>query len=156
MEDDIWQWKMIFGSNVQVASTNAIECRNKDCKSDTPQCLKCLKLSIIKIYKIDKVACLKHNITVKGGLSYRSRSEEARRSNALSKQKQCLKSISDPESQYGPLDCATKFSTSSRKRAEVDLPSPSNASKRQAVSIDNGIMNVFLSVALKFWVNVPE
>ena len=39
------------------SSTNAVERRNKDCKSDTPQCL---KLAMIKVYKIDKVACLKH------------------------------------------------------------------------------------------------
>ena len=39
------------------SSTNAVERRNKDCKSDSPQCL---KLSMIKVYKIDKLACLKH------------------------------------------------------------------------------------------------
>ena len=32
------------------------------------------------------------------------------------------------------------FPTSSRKRATVNLPSPSSASKRQAVSVDNGII----------------
>ena len=32
------------------------------------------------------------------------------------------------------------FPTSSRKRAAVDLPSLSSASKRQAVSVDNGII----------------
>ena len=35
------------------SSTNAVERRNKDCKSDSPQCL---KLSMIKVYKIDKLA----------------------------------------------------------------------------------------------------
>ena len=71
MEDDIWKQCP--------SSTNAVERRN----SDTLQCL------MIKVYKIDKVACLKH-IAAKEGvtLSYRSRSEEARRNNAINKQKQ--------------------------------------------------------------------
>ena len=58
----------------------------------TPQCL---KVAMINVYII---ACLKH-ITAKEGvtLSYRSRSEEARRNNAISKQKQRLKSVSDPD-----------------------------------------------------------
>ena len=88
---------MIFGSG-----TNAVERRNNDCKSDTPQCL---KLVMIKVYKVDKVACLKHMTAQEGvALSYRSRSEEARRNNAISKQNQHLKFTADPECQYGPPD----------------------------------------------------
>ena len=61
--------------------------------------------------------------------------------NAISMQaRQCLKSISDPDCQYGPPDHTTKFSTLSRKRATTKLPSPSNAPKHQAVSVDNGII----------------
>ena len=101
---------------------------------------------MIKVCKIDKVACLKHTyihcITTKEGVAllYRSRSKEARRNNAISKQSQHLKSISDPDCQYGPPDRATNFSTSSRKRAAAYLPSSSNAPKRRTVSIDNGII----------------
>ena len=38
------------------STTNAVESyrRNKDCKSDTPH----LKLAMIKVYKVDKIACL--------------------------------------------------------------------------------------------------
>ena len=51
------------------SSTNAVELRNKDCKSDTPQCL---KLAMIKVYKVDKVTRLKHIAAEKGVvLSYR-------------------------------------------------------------------------------------
>ena len=37
-------------------TTNAVERRNKDCKCDVPQSL---KLAMIKVYKVDKVALLK-------------------------------------------------------------------------------------------------
>jgi len=54
-----------------------VERRNKDCKSDVPQSL---KLAMIKVYKVDKVARLKHISAEEGaGLSYRSRTEEVRR-----------------------------------------------------------------------------
>ena len=68
MEDKIWK---------QCPTTNAAERRNKDCKSycNVPQSL---KLALIKVYKVDKVACLKHISAEEGaGLSYRSRTETA-------------------------------------------------------------------------------
>ena len=72
MEDDIW--------TRCPSTTNAVERRNKDCKSDVPQSL---KLAMMKVYKVDKVACLKHISAEEGaGLSYRSRTEEARRISA--------------------------------------------------------------------------
>ena len=56
--------------------TSAVERKNKDCKNDTPQNV---KLAMIKIYKLDKVDCLKHIATEEGvSTSYRSKSEEAR------------------------------------------------------------------------------
>ena len=70
-------------------------------------------------------------------LSYRSRTEEARRLTAMNKQKQRLKSVADPTSQYGPPDHSANFS---RKRYASDLPSSSNAPKHQAVSVDNDII----------------
>ena len=73
MEVDIWKQCP--------SSTNAVERRNKECKSDTPQCL---KLAMMKVYKVDKVACLKHIAAEEGSvLSYRSKTEEARRMQAL-------------------------------------------------------------------------
>ena len=69
-----------------------MERRNKDCKSDTPQCL---KLAMI-VYEVDKVTCLKHIAAEKGVvLSYRSRTEEAWRMTAAKKQKQRMKSLPD-------------------------------------------------------------
>ena len=97
------------------SSTNAVERRNKDCKSDSPQCL---KLAMIKVYKLDKVACLK--------------------------QKQRLKSIPDKSCQFGPPDRVDNFvqptcsNTSSRKRANnQDSCSNTPAPKRQAIKVDN-------------------
>ena len=49
MEESIWEQCP--------SSTNAVEQRNRDCKSDTPQFL---KLATMKIYKVDNVTCLKH------------------------------------------------------------------------------------------------
>ena len=58
---------------MEASTTNAVERRNRECKSDIPQCL---KLSMIKVYK---VACLKHIAAEEGTvLSYRSRTEESR------------------------------------------------------------------------------
>ena len=53
----------------------------------------------------------------------------------MRKQKQCLKSVSDPDYQYGPPDRVANFSTSSRKRAASQ-----SAPKRQAINIDNSII----------------
>ena len=68
------------------ATTNAVERKNKDCTSDTPQCI---KLAMISLYKVDKVVCFKHIAAEEGvSLSYRSRSEEARTSARKSKSKE--------------------------------------------------------------------
>ena len=72
MEQDIW--------SKCPATTNAFECKNKDCTSDTPQGI---KLAMISVYKVDKVVCLKHIAAEEGvSLSYCSTSEEARRTSA--------------------------------------------------------------------------
>ena len=57
MDEDVWK--------SCPSTTNAVERRNKDCKSDTPQCL---KLAMIKVYKVDKVAWLK-DIAAEDGVS---------------------------------------------------------------------------------------
>ena len=70
------------------SSTNNVERSNKNCKSDS---LQCLKLSMIKVYIKDKFSCLNH-ITAKKGvpLLYRSKTEESRRTSAAKKQSQRL------------------------------------------------------------------
>lgn len=62
-----------------------------DCKSDNPGSL---TLAMMKVYKLDKVACLKHIAAKqKVSLSYQSRSEEARLADVQRKQKQRQKTL---------------------------------------------------------------
>ena len=59
-----------------------------------------------------KVICLKHIAAEEGvSLSYRSRSEEARRVSARNKQKQCIAQY--PPAQFGPPDRSSNFTGSS-------------------------------------------
>jgi len=48
MEQEVW--------SKCPATTNAVEQKNKDYTSDTPQCI---KFAMISVYKLDKVVCLK-------------------------------------------------------------------------------------------------
>ena len=107
MEQDAW--------SKCPATTNAVERKNKDCTSDTPQCI---KLAMISVYKVDKVVCLKHIAAEEGvSLSYRSRSEEARRTSERKKQKQRARNQgpSDISAQFGPPDRVTNFTGSSTR-----------------------------------------
>ena len=131
MEEDIWKRCP--------STTNAVERRNRECKSDTPQCL---KLAMIKVYKVDKVACLKHIAAEEGTvLSYRSRTEESRRMEALAKQKQRMKYVPDKTSQYGPPDHADNFSPAqpSRKRKDEAIHAEDHP-KRLALCVDNKVV----------------
>ena len=108
MDDEVWKQCP--------SSTNAVERRNKDCKSDTPHNL---KLGMIKVYKLDKVACLKHIAAEEGiSTSYRSTSEEARRAAAKTKARQryMAKSCSDKDAQFGPPDRYDNFNPNTNKR----------------------------------------
>ena len=100
MDEDVWK--------KCPSSTNAVERKNKDCKSDSPQCL---KLAMIKVYKVDKVACLKHIAAEEGViLSYRSRTEDSRRMAAKKKSLQRKqKIIPDRAAQFGPPDRSDNF-----------------------------------------------
>ena len=70
-----------------------------------------------KVYKIDKLACLKHKAAKKGvTLSYRFRREEARRIAAAKKQSQLVISIPDKTCQHGPLDHVDNFLSDSSSR----------------------------------------
>ena len=71
---------------------------------------------MISVYNVDKVVCLKHIAKEEGvNLSYRSRSEEARRISARKKQKQRAtnQDLSDISVQVGPPDRVPSFTDSS-------------------------------------------
>ena len=112
---------MVFSSmttsvwNACPNTTNAVERKNKDCKTDNPQSL---KLAMLKVYKLDKIACLKH-IAAEAciSLSYRSRIEDARRDESERKQKQrSIKDIPvDRRAQFGPPDKSSNFLSPSRR-----------------------------------------
>ena len=99
MDQDIWA--------ACPSTTNAVERRNKDCKSDTPDSL---KSAVIKVYKVDKVACLKHIAAeIDVSLSYRSTTEEARREATLNRRKQKMNSVPDKTALYGLPNRASNF-----------------------------------------------
>ena len=133
MEDDIW--------SRCPSTTNAVERKNKDCKSDFPQCLK------LAMIKVDKLAYLWH-LAAEGGvsMSYRSRTEESRRAAAAKKQEQRKKTFpEDRSSQFGPPDRLANFrdssgvqGSSSRKRGSLDMPSNP---KRKALNVRDDVIN---------------
>ena len=88
--------------------------RRKDCKTDNPQSL---KLAMLKVYKLDKMACLKH-IAAEAciSLSYCSRTEDARRDESERKRKQrSIKDIPlDRRAQFGPPDKSSNFLSPTR------------------------------------------
>ena len=104
IEQDVW--------SKCLATANAVEHRNKDCTSDTPQYT---KLTMISVYKADTIVCLKHIAAEEGvSLSYRSRSEEARRTSVKNqKQRARNQGHSDISAQFGPCNHATHFTGTS-------------------------------------------
>ena len=129
MDEDVWK--------SCPSTTNAVERRNKDCKSDTPQCL---KLAMIKVYKVDKVACLKH-IAAEDGVSwsYRSQTEEARRTAAAKKCQQRMKVVPDKIAQFGPPDCTDNFVANSSRKRNVSEENASSAPKCQRQTVDDSV-----------------
>ena len=122
MENSIWERCP--------SSTNAVERRNRDCKSDTPQCLK------LAMIKVDKVTCLKHMAAEDGIiLSYRSKSEEVRRLAAKKKQEYKKRSFPDKELEYGPPDRTDNF-VAGRKRKSNDA----HSSKSLEMNVDNSVV----------------
>ena len=77
---------------------------------------------MMKVFKVDKVACLKHLAAKEGVVvSYRSRTEEARRSVAAKKRLQRYKSIPDKKifkCEYGPPDRLENFVLSRIRSSE--------------------------------------
>ena len=95
---------------------------------------------MIKVYKVDKVACLKHIAAKEGvSLSYRSQTEEARRVAAAKKCQQRMKLIPDKAAQVGPPDHTDIFVVStSRKRSKLSSEeSTSSAPKHQCQTVNN-------------------
>ena len=104
---------------------------------------------MIKVYKVDKVACLKHMVAEEGViLSYRSRTEDSRRMAAKKKSLQRKqKIIPDRAAQFGLPDRSDNFvaSSVSRKRANASM-SQSSVNKtpkhqRLTVSVDNSTID---------------
>ena len=139
-------------------TTNAVERKNMDYKSDNPGSL---RLAMIKVYKLDKVACLKHIAAeLNVSLSYRSHSEEARLADAQRKRKQRQKTLSVIKLQFEPPDKLSNFAPSassssvnettvanstlirsSRKR-KVAPNNIDSSEKRRAVEVGNATLNL--------------
>ena len=117
LDGDTWQRSPI--------STNAVERRNRDCKSNAVS----IKQIIIQVYKVDKVVCMKHISAEEGGsITYHSRSEEARAVEAKSRQaRRVIHSEPDKESSFGPPDKATNYNSTS------STPKP----KKSCIEIEN-------------------
>ena len=96
---------------------------------------------MIKVYKIDKVCCLKHLAAEDGlSLSYCSKSEESRRMEALQKRKQRSTACTpDTSAEYGPPDRSCNFfnegstATKSRKRKAPNNDQCNNVTKKVAL-----------------------
>ena len=89
-------------------TTNAVERKNYECKTDRPQPL---KLAMINLYKLDKSTCCKHIASENGAsISYRSKDEEARKQNAESRRRQrAFVFNADRMAQHGPPDRSSNF-----------------------------------------------
>lgn len=113
------------------SSTNAVERKNKDCKSDKAP----LKLAMISLYKLDKLACFKHMAAEEGiSITYRRKTEEARRANAVARQKQRMKAGKpDHNAEHGPPDRVTNFNV--ENTANSDLASKERRPK--PITIEN-------------------
>ena len=89
-------------------TTNAVERKNYECKTDRPQPL---KLAMINLYELDKSTCCKHIASENGAsISYRSKDEEARKQNAESRRWQrAFVFNADRMAQHGPPDRSSNF-----------------------------------------------
>ena len=99
-------------------TTNAVERKNYECKTDTPQSL---KLAMINVYKLDKNTCCKHIVAKNGcSISYRSRDKEVHKQNAESQRRQrAIAFTSNKAAQLGPPDCSTNFNCGKQWRIQV-------------------------------------
>ena len=121
-------------------TTNAVERKNHDCKCEGYS----LKQAMLKVYKVDKVHCLRHIVAEMGSsVSYRSQSEDARAAEAKRKQKQrCSTGPSDKSAEFGPPDKVSNFNIKSvsplQKRSKSNEDSQVSTKKLE-IEIDNAI-----------------
>jgi hypothetical protein len=86
-----------------------VERRNAECKSKQPVAL---QHALANVYKLDKSVCAKHLAALDGcSVSYRDRSENARRSAAQKRQEQrhAANVPDDPTALQGPPDRVCHF-----------------------------------------------
>ena len=91
------------------STTNAVERRNAECKTKQPVSL---QQALTNVYRLDKSVCAKHLAAQDGcSVSYRDRSENAKRSAAKKRQAQRLATDipDDPKAVQGPPDRACHF-----------------------------------------------
>ena len=90
---------------------------------------------MIKVYIIDKVACLKHLAAEDGlSLSYRSKTDESRQMEALQKKKQKACTVVDTTADYGPPDRPSNFQPATRRKKRAQNVTGSSDAKRVALS----------------------
>ena len=115
------------------SSTNAVERKNKDCKSDKAP----LKLAMISVYKLDKLACFKHMAAEEGtSISYR-RKTEARKANAEARQRQRMKvGKPDHNAEHGPPDRVTNFNMGNSRKRKASEDKQCTTLKTKASAVD--------------------
>ena len=99
------------------STTNAVECLNTECKSKLPVTLQHALFDVYS-YRLDKSACAKHFAALKEcSISYRDKTESAKRASAAKRQQQCLVSsiLTDPMATHGPSDRACHFNTATKR-----------------------------------------
>ena len=116
------------------SSTNAVERKNKDCKSDKAP----LKLAMISVYKLDKLACFKHMAAEEGtSISYRRKTEEARKANAEARQRQRMKvGKPDHNAEHGPPDRVTNFNMGNSRKRKASEDKQCTTLKMKASAVD--------------------
>ena len=124
------------------STTNAVERRNRECKSDRTQQL---KIAITNVYKLDKMICHKHMAAEQGtSILYRSRDFESRKKSAAARQRQRMAAINpDLSAQHGPPDRTSNFvsDVQSLKRPSTSSSSQiSTTSKKLALAVDSSIV----------------
>ena len=116
-------------------TTNAVERKNYESKTDRPQPL---KLAMINLYKLDKSTCCKHIASESGSsISYRSRDEEARKQSAANRCRQrAIAFHADKMALHGPPDRCSNFNSveGSKRKNETNRNNPV---KKLKLSVDN-------------------
>lgn len=95
------------------SSTNAVEHKNRDCKTATPQAL---LPALVNLYKMDKAICAKYIVAKQGhSISYSDQSEAKKQETAV-KRKQQRKRQREHESECtGPPDKQGDFITTAKR-----------------------------------------